>query len=77
MNNWATNLHTSESGRSTSLIMSDAEGLGGELVEDTTRVVEKLQGLITSVLDSRGDLQVVHTVNLVSSRERQGEAWHG
>ena len=68
-------LHAAELGDSAGVLLSDGESLSGHLAEGAERVVEELQGLVTSVLHGGGDLQVVHAVNLVCSRERQGEAW--
>ena len=41
----------------------EGKGIGGELVQGTTGVVQNLEGEVTSVLDGGGQLEVVDTVN--------------
>lgn len=47
----------------------DAEGVLGEGVQDSTGVVQKLEGLPASVYDGRSDLEVPHSIDVdVGSR---------
>ena len=44
--------------------ISDAKGIFGERVQDSTGIVEEFQGLVTGVGDGRGDLQVLQPVDV-------------
>lgn len=55
--------------------MLDQERLGGQLGQRSAGVVEQGQGLVSSVLHDRDNLEIVDTVDLLSSGERQGQAW--
>ena len=56
--------------------ISDAEGVLGEGVQDSTGIVEKFEGLVTGVEDGRGDHQVLQSVDMGGgSRGPDGQAW--
>ena len=61
-------LDTGEVGDSASRVLN-GERIGGQLVKDTTRVVEQLERLIAGVGDRGSDLQVVDPVDRLSTRE--------
>ena len=44
--------------------IGDGEGVLGEGVQDTTGVVEEFEGLVTSVDDGRGDLEVLQPIDI-------------
>ena len=44
--------------------VGDAEGVLGEGVQDTTRIVEEFEGLVTGVDDGRDDPQVLQSVDI-------------
>lgn len=56
-------LGTGERGARASGI-GDTEAILGEGAQDSTRIVEEFEGLVTSVGDGRGDLQVLQTIDL-------------
>ena len=69
-----THLCTGERGMRASGV-SDTEAVPGERTQDTTRVVEEFEGLVTGISDGRGDLQVLQTIDLdVGDRCLDGQA---
>lgn len=61
-----------EAGRGTG-VGGDGEGVGREGVESTAGVVEELEGLVTSVGEGGGDLQVVDTVDCLGTGDLERE----
>ena len=56
-------------------IIGDHEGVLGEGVQDSTRIVKEFEGLVAGVDDGRGDLQVVQSIDLeVFGRGVDGQA---
>lgn len=55
--------------------IGDGEGVLGERVQDSTRIVEELKGFATSVDDGCGDLQILHSIDVeVGDRGFDGQA---
>ena len=44
--------------------VGDGEGVCGEGVQDSTGIVEELEGLVTGVSDCRRDLQVLQSIDV-------------
>ena len=69
-------LRTNE-GRALARIRGDGEGVGRERVQGAAGVVDELEGLVTSVGDGGGDLEVLNTVNRLGAGDLEGEARGG
>ena len=55
--------------------IGDCEGVLGEGVQDSTRIVEEFEGLVTGVQDGHCDLQILQSVDLcVGGRGLDGQA---
>ena len=67
-------LDTAELGSGTRVLVSDGESLSGQLGKRAERVVEGLQGLITSVGDGCLDLQVVDTIDGLGASDLESES---
>ena len=66
-------LRTDEA-RARARVGGDVEGVGRERVQSTAGVVEQLEGLVTSVGERGGDLQVLDIVNSLGAGDLEGEA---
>ena len=66
-------LRTNEA-RASTRVRGDGEGVGRERVQDATGIVDELEGLVTSVGDGRGDLQVLDAINRLGTGDLEGEA---
>jgi hypothetical protein len=60
-------LGTNEGWGSTRLLVNDAEGVGGQLVQERAGVVEERDGLVAGVGESCGDLEVLDTIDGIST----------
>ena len=69
-------LHAREAGARTAVVR-DGEGVGREGVQGATGVVEELEGLVASVGERRGDLEVLDTVDSIYAGDLEGEAGCG